>query len=242
MKRILAKILKLILILLYPVIVVLLVVVSGILFLRMRNINDALEKYRKVDAEYSYVVARPFGADVSISNAMDHIASIIENLSNSLEESSTEIGELKDKIESEQKDGFGEIRGSILAFVSQGQSFNRYQRVCAETKANKNKQHCVSVSAIGKKYILVVPEGEYYVFAQLQDSPENLNKAYYTEFVTCNQSEEPSCDENLSEKKILVKVESGETITGIDPIDWKLEGINLTDKIQEDQSDADDSN
>lgn len=233
MKSFGGKVLKLLLLLLYPVVVVLLVAAGIVLFLRTRDINNALEKYNEIYSEYD-IQGTP---KQNISNAMEDTKSIVGELFESLDESSREIEDLKDKVESKQKDGYGEIKGSILAFVSQGESFNRYQRVCAETKENESKQYCVSVSAIGKTYTLVVPQGEYYVFAQLQDDTTNTAKAYYTDFVKCNQDGNANCEENLSDTKVLVTVESGGVIEGIDPIDWQIEGIDIS-QIQEQEEPA----
>ncbi len=231
MKSFGGKILKFILILLYPVIVVLLIAVSVVLFLRMRDVDNALDKYNEIYSTYD-IQGTP---KQNISNAMEDAREIVGELFMGLEESSREIESLRNQVESEQKDGFGEIRGRILAFVSQGESLNRYQRVCAEVTENANKQYCVSVSAIEASYNLVVPEGEYYVFAQLQDDPTSTEKAYYTEFVRCSKEGSGRCEESLSDTKILVTVDSGGIVQGIDPMDWPtIDDLTIpTDNVEE---------
>jgi hypothetical protein len=70
-------------------------------------------------------------------------------------------------------------------------------------------------------YKLTVPPGEYHVFAQLPDPakygadyPKDY-RAYYSEFVKCGMSVD--CK---SHAPVVVKVKSGETVSGIDPQDW----------------------
>jgi hypothetical protein len=70
-------------------------------------------------------------------------------------------------------------------------------------------------------YKLAVPPGDYHVFAQLPDParygagyPRDY-RAYYSEFVKCGMSVE--CK---SHAPVVVKVKSGKTVSGIDPMDW----------------------
>lgn len=226
MKKLLLKLFKFILILLYPVIVVLLIAVSVLLFVKTREMNSALETYESIYAENGIQGDNKN----NVKTAMEDVKGIVSELFNEIAAKESEIEDLEDKVESEQKDGYGEIKGSILAFVSQGAEFNRYQRVCAETKDNVNKQYCVSVSAIGKTFSLVVPEGEYHVFAQLQDDSTNTAKAYYTQYVECNQlGAEDNCAESLRKSNVLVTVESGGSVDEVDPIDWEIEGLDITE-------------
>ena len=200
------------------------------LFVKTRDINSALNTYQDIYQENGIGGERK----QNVKSAMSDVKSIVKGLYDEIDAKDNQISDLEDKVESEQKDGFGEIKGSILAFVSEGSEFNRYQRVCAETKDNANKQYCVSVSAIGKTYTLVVPEGEYYVFAQLQDDKANTAKAYFTEFVQCNQAgAEDNCSEGLRKNKVLVPVASGGSVSNIDPIDWEIEGLNIEQEVTE---------
>ena len=70
-------------------------------------------------------------------------------------------------------------------------------------------------------YKLTVPPGDYHVYAQLPDParygaeyPKDY-RAYYSEFVKCGMTE--NCP---SHAPILIRVKSGETVSGIDPMDW----------------------
>jgi hypothetical protein len=98
--------------------------------------------------------------------------------------------------------------------------------ICAENQATK-KIFCTNKHLKGKKYKykvgykLAVPPGEYHVFAQLPDPakygagyPRDY-RAYYSKFVTCGMNAD--CFDHAP---IVVKVKSGETVSGIDPMDW----------------------
>ncbi|MCA9381094.1 hypothetical protein KC678_02420 [Candidatus Dojkabacteria bacterium] len=227
MKKLALKLFKFILILLYPVIVVLLITVSILLFVKTRDINSALNTYQDIYQENDIQGDR----EQNVKSAMSDLKDIVNGQFEVINSKDSEISDLEDKVESEQKDGYGEVKGSILAFVTEGSSINSYQRVCAESKENTNKQYCVSASAIGKTYTLVVPEGEYYVFAQLQGDSVNTARAYYTEYVQCNQAgAEDNCSEGLRNNKVLVSVASGGSVSDIDPIDWEIEGLNIQEQ------------
>jgi hypothetical protein len=70
-------------------------------------------------------------------------------------------------------------------------------------------------------YRLEVPPGDYHVFAQLPDPAKygagysRDYRAYYSEFVKCGMSVDCT-----SHAPITVKVKGGETVGGIDPMDW----------------------
>jgi hypothetical protein len=230
MKRLFRSFLKFVIILLYPVVVVLLIAVSVVLFLRMRDIDSAMNTYDDIYEDFDIKGSR----QGSISNAMDDMYEIVDDLYGEIESREETIADLNTNIENEKKNGYGEIQGSILAFVTEGRSLGSYQRVCAETVENPDKQYCVSVSAIQKQYSLVVPEGQYYVSAQLQSADQSASKAYYTEFVQCIGDETQSnCNANLSNNNVLVEVTSSETVQNVDPIDWQTQGINLRDALEE---------
>jgi hypothetical protein len=98
--------------------------------------------------------------------------------------------------------------------------------ICAENLVTQ-KIYCTSKHLKGKKYQykvgykLTLPPGEYHVYAQLPDpakwgSTFSKNyRAYYSDFVKCGQTTE--CK---SHAPIVVQVKSGETVSGIDPMDW----------------------
>ena len=98
--------------------------------------------------------------------------------------------------------------------------------ICAENLATK-KIYSTNQHLKAKKYRykvgykLEVPPGDYYVYAQLPDPakygagfPKDY-RAYYSEYVKCGMTE--NCP---SHTPIVVKVKSGETVSGIDPQDW----------------------
>lgn len=63
-------------------------------------------------------------------------------------------------------------------------------------------------------FMIIVPEGSYYVYAINTEDPNNY-KAYYTEFVTCGLNID--CP---SHEKIAVEVAAGQTVSDIKPHDW----------------------
>jgi hypothetical protein len=98
--------------------------------------------------------------------------------------------------------------------------------ICAENLATK-KIYSTSQHLKAKKYTykvgykLEVPPGDYQVYAYLPDPakygagyPKDY-RAYYSEFVKCGMSVD--CP---SHAPITVKVTGGETVSGIDPMDW----------------------
>ena len=98
--------------------------------------------------------------------------------------------------------------------------------ICAENLATK-KLSCTNQHLKAKKYQykvgykLEVPPGDYQVYAYLPDParygasyPKDY-RAYYSEFVKCGMTE--NCP---SHAPILIRVKSGETVSGIDPQDW----------------------
>jgi hypothetical protein len=98
--------------------------------------------------------------------------------------------------------------------------------ICAENLATK-KIYCTNKHLKAKKYKykvgykLEAPPGDYHVYAYLPD-PARYGagyskdyRAYYSEFVKCGMSAD--CP---SHAPIVVKVKGGETVSGIDPMDW----------------------
>ena len=98
--------------------------------------------------------------------------------------------------------------------------------ICAENLATK-KIYSTNKHLKAKKYQykvgykLEVPPGDYHVYAYLPDpakygaSYSKDYRAYYSEFVKCAMME--NCP---SHEPVVVKVKSGETVSGIDPQDW----------------------
>jgi hypothetical protein len=98
--------------------------------------------------------------------------------------------------------------------------------ICAENLATR-KIYSTNKHLKAKKYQyqvgykLEVPPGDYHVFAYLPD-PARYGagysrdyRAYYSEFVKCGMTEK--CP---SHAPITVKVQGGQTVSGIDPVDW----------------------
>ena len=98
--------------------------------------------------------------------------------------------------------------------------------ICAENLATK-KIYSTNKHLKAKKYQykvgykLEVPPGDYHVYAYLPDpakygaSYSKDYRAYYSEFVKYGMTE--NCP---SHEPVVVKVKSGETVSGIDPQDW----------------------
>ena len=96
------------------------------------------------------------------------------------------------------------------------------QQVCAESMQTK-KTICVDVEMAENQpdFSLVVPPGDYYVFAQLRQPVGDFTsryRAYFNEFVRCGI--QVDCNEALHQQYIPVHVESGSTVTEIQPHDW----------------------
>ncbi len=110
----------------------------------------------------------------------------------------------------------GMIQGS-LGYPSEGIPSDMF--VCAENISSK-KKYCSNNQIkdqkykYGKGYQLLVPAGEYYVFAKTEGIDYY---AYYSEFVKCGLLTE--CD---SHKPIKVNVQNEKLTDGIDPIDWYI--------------------
>lgn len=114
----------------------------------------------------------------------------------------------------EEVGGVGVIRGPLIypsevvppEMVVCAQNVETREEVC-------NDVHVEYQGASGEGFELEVPGGGYYVYAFL---PSNqMQKAYYNEFVTCGLKAE--CE---SREKIEVKVDAGKTVDDIKPHDW----------------------
>lgn len=188
---------------------------TGLLYL------DGDKLVKKINEEYQTATGQNSNTK-SLRVAKDRLADTLEMYKTEAEANKARITELEAKVSAGETEGYGTITGSILPFVTTTTGLNQYQRVCAQTIDNENVQFCVSVSAIEKDYELLVPNGEYYVFAKIQgDAEAEAYKAYYTEFVECNQKAEDRCSSSLSEKKIPVLVDPAQTVDNVDPADWQ---------------------
>jgi hypothetical protein len=205
----------------YPLLIIGVIVLGVIYIQNRKENNDAIKEYRSTYEEYSDAEA----TRKTVRNAVRDLATLIESKQNEINEKEEEIGELQTKIEKGQQEGYGEITGAILPFVTSQTKLNQYQMVCAETTVNTNKVYCLSVSAVQKQYSLVVPAGEYYVFAKIQGEPSTdplfSYRAYYTKYVECGSTGEANCADSLSQEKIVVKVEPNSKLENVDPVDWQ---------------------
>lgn len=218
---------KALLIIMYPILIVVLIVLVVVLIQQTNENRKAYKAYENLHSELNIPVDKKDSAVDGINQVKDFAIA----LRNEFVSAQDEIKSLENQVETEQKDGYGEIRGSILPFVTSGTGFNQYQRVCAESVENKNIQYCVSVSAIQEDFVLVVPEGQYYVFSTIQNNPE-LGQAYYTKYIECsNGAEGQTCTESLSKENVTINIESGGTVLGVDPADWS----NVTISDSEDE-------
>lgn len=110
--------------------------------------------------------------------------------------------------------------GFVSGEIGFPSSFIPEQTVCIESVDNPSSvKQCVklggSVSGETTFSFGMVP-GSYYVYAQVEDNSYDPDyKAYYSEFVTCGMSVE--CE---SHDPVEVKVQAGEKISDIMPIDW----------------------
>lgn len=219
MKKIIRNGLKWFLVVLYPFVIVGLVVFGFLYLTKSNEINEAQTEYKKIQRTYEIETS----TDTSLIKSFRTLAQEIDKRDQKVGELESQIEDLKTKIESGEKTGLGLIQGAILPFVTSQNGLRQYQMVCAELVDNSNKQYCVSVSAIQKKYSLNLPEGNYYVFATVLNNPEYTEKAYYTEFVVCSNSEEnKTCSEKLRANKVVVKVQADKTVENVDPVDWEL--------------------
>jgi hypothetical protein len=210
---------KVLLIVMYPIFIVIIIVLSVLLFQQTKNNKDALKEYRSIYKSADI----PASEKSKVKDGIKDIGVFISELKSEIQSQNTEIDNLKKQTEADKKEGYGEIRGSILSFVASDGGLNLYQRVCAELKENANLQYCLTVSSIKKDFSLLVPAGEYYVYAEVIGSTEFANtKAYYTEFVKCTQDGGVQCSESLSDKKVLISVTSGSVKDDVDPQNWKF--------------------
>jgi len=218
MKKLRNLIFKIFFYAMYPALIVAVIGLGAFSFIQYRDIQSGIDSYN----ELSESTGLSLEDTDDINKAVNNLAEAVTALSTELDNANSQVGNLEDRIETEQKEGYGEIRGQILQFISDDTSLTQYQRVCASLIENENKQYCVTASVLREDYILAVPAGRYYVFAELVDSGRDY-RAYYTEFVECNQlGEEETCAEDLRENKVSVKVDPSEIVEDIDPIDWEF--------------------
>lgn len=223
MKGILKYLLKALLIVLYPVFVGATVALAITTYSRTNELTAARQSYEQVHAKVGFEGA----VETDLSKG-------IQLLGDRLKESTDKLADAEKKladINTEgglKKEGYGQITGEILLFSTfSGEAVTQYQTVCAEQAGNEAQIYCASVSVINKNYTLVLPVGEYFVYAQIEgeglDPRVATYKAYFTQFVACKLKDPAAvCAEELSTKKERVKVENGKTVENANPIDWRI--------------------
>jgi hypothetical protein len=209
---------KLLFIFLYLFFVVASIVLAVLLFMKIKELND-------INSAYSETATL-------LNQSEEESQVTIDNLQNSFRELNAEVNRLKiensglkNELDRQLKNGYGTIRGEILPLLVGSSSFSQYQLVCAENTSNSNLKYCVTASAFDSSYILVLPSGTYIVSANIVSDGTNLNTSYkglYTEFVKCvKENGEKGCNKSeLSGKVLTIQVDSGKTVSNIDPTDW----------------------
>lgn len=103
------------------------------------------------------------------------------------------------------------------------------QKVCAEEIFNK-KSYCTETRQQQQSYQLQLPPGVYHVFSIAcgETYAENIvcqdeyieQRAYYNDTVMCGLTYD--CEQVTTGNPVPVKVESGKTLSEINPQDWYL--------------------
>lgn len=118
-------------------------------------------------------------------------------------------------------------KGTISGSVGFPASTAPAQVVCAVSTIDATTKVCADHAAGNNlAYSLSVPPGSYYVYASLKQPQGDYTtsyKAYYNEYVACQQS--GNCAAGLHNKYLAVTVTAGQTANGIDPTDWYALGL-----------------
>jgi hypothetical protein len=117
--------------------------------------------------------------------------------------------------------GTGVIRGT-LSFPA---SFLPAQQVCAEPVDvdSATEPVCIPTAESQSEYSLSLPSGSYHVYATVLEPSGNYPpsyRAYFNQFVTCQQNGTVSCSQDLHAKKIVVPVLPNDELSGVNPGDW----------------------
>lgn len=106
--------------------------------------------------------------------------------------------------------------GTVSGMLSYPSEFLPAQRVCALNLVD-DKEYCLQTTAGESSYAIPAPEGEYWVYAALEDDATG-KRAYYSEFVRCGLKAE--CKDHSS---VTVLIKTGET-SEAHPQDWYAAG------------------
>ena len=116
---------------------------------------------------------------------------------------------------------YGVIKGETSTVFSTNGSVLDEQMVCAESTSNEDNVVCIKV--VGEVYELSLKKGEYYVYSEIINTelkPSSVQKAYYTQYISCKASESAECTDDLKSKKQRVEVKEGEVVEGVNPRGW----------------------
>lgn len=133
------------------------------------------------------------------------------------------VASLPDTDASTLVDQYAVYEGSIEGSLSYPSDYIPPLQICAEN--TRTKETICTLEMIrsaqyvhGYGYVLSMPAGSYYVYAQTVDengNPDSEQRSYYSQFVLCGM--EYTCK---SHTPIVVKVEGGDVLKAIDPGDW----------------------
>lgn len=137
----------------------------------------------------------------------------------------------KTELIAEAFDRITDSEGQLLPVVQQGSISGSYlpntdgsttYSMCAEL-TDKSKSYCQTFYYEDPKFVygigyeIMVPAGDYYVYATASDNPRNpkVKRAYYDKAVLCGML--PKCTDKTP---VTVHVTSGAEHKNIDPISW----------------------
>lgn len=185
------------------------------LFLKTRELNNIYSEYDQATQNLNQSDKQN---QITIGNLQDSYKDLNQKITTLTQENN----DLKKRL---LQDGFGAIKGTILPFLVGDSTIGQYQLVCARRVDNTNLVFCVSVSALETKFTLSLPEGSYYVTANILaadgKSTVPTYQATYTEYIQCvAQSGVSKCDKSKLTKTVQVEITAGKTVENVNPTDW----------------------
>ena len=118
-------------------------------------------------------------------------------------------------------------RGIIQGELIYPSGFMPGQKICAEN-IGSGKVFCTETGGGETRYALEVDSGRYHVYAQAcNQASENgvvcrdgyfWKKAFYNEYVRCGLNAQ--CARTSSRNPIVVRIDAGKVVNGINPQDW----------------------
>ncbi len=185
-----------------------------------------LNQYNDLNGLYSQ-------AQDNLNKSSTDSKATIGNLQQSFNDLNTEVTSLKaenqglkNQLDKQSKEGYGEIDGKISGQIILGNdNLSQYQFVCAQNVSNASLFYCLSVSSITQNYALIVPAGTYQVYAKVLGKDNQVAlpdyKGVYSEFVKCViEKGAAACDTALSGKVVNVEIKPSQKISDINPVDW----------------------